>query len=308
MQNKWFAVVNPSSGGGKSRRKLPHIFQLLRSGSIPFCAAMTEGRAHAMSLTQDALRAGYRRFLCIGGDGTMNEIINGIFSQNEISPLECSFSMLAVGMGRDWIKTVGIPHTMDDAVRAIRRGKTLLQDIGAVTYFQEDQKRKRYFANVAGIGYDAFVTQSANTLKEHGRSGTIPYLMSLFACLVRYQHRRVHLKVDTKKREADVFSMNVGICRYSGGGMKQVPDAIPDDGLFDVTFIKDVTKLDVLRNVKNLYDGSFIKHPKIETFRGKEITIHSCPRIALEVDGESLGHSPFHFTILPKSLKVIGIQ
>ncbi len=307
MQNKWLAIINPASRGGKSRRKFSEILDMLHREHIPFHSVVTEHKGHGISLTQDALREGYRSFLCIGGDGTMNEVINGIFAQNEISVHECSVSMLAIGMGKDWIKTIGIPPTVEDAILAIKKGKTYLQDVGKVTYYVEKQKRHRFFANVAGIGYDAFVTEIANTMKKHGRSGTLPYLLTLIICLVRYKHKKVRLTVDDMQKEADAFSMNIGICKYSGGGMKQVPNAIPDDGLFDVTFIKNVTKLDVLKNVKNLYDGSFVKHPKVETFRGKDITIHAQPRIDLEVDGENVGHSPFHFTILPKSLKVVGV-
>jgi YegS/Rv2252/BmrU family lipid kinase len=305
--NKWFVILNPASGGGKNRRKFPQILQVLHRERIPFHSTVTQYRGHGISLTKEALREGYRSFICIGGDGTMNEIINGIFDQSDIPAHACSVSMLAVGIGGDWIKTVGIPSKVGDAVRALKQGKSFLQDVGKVTYYVDHRKRQRFFANVAGIGYDAFVTETANTMKEQGRSGTIPYLMALITCLARYKHRKVRLTIDEMQTQADVFSMNVGICKYSGGGMKQVPNAIPDDGLFDITFIKNVTKLDVLKNVNNLYDGSFVKHPKIETFRGREITIHSHPSINLEVDGESVGHSPFHFTIIPRSLKIVGV-
>lgn len=305
--DRWFGIFNPASRGGKSRRKFPEILRALRLEGMHVHAALTAYRGHGTEITRQALKDGYRLFLCVGGDGTMNEVINGIFSQEEVPPRECGVSMLAVGMGKDWIRTVGIPPETDAAIRAVKQGKILWQDVGKVTYFAGRNKQHRFFANVAGIGYDAFVTDIVNAMKEKGRSGTLPYLMALLTCLAKYRHRRVRLTVDSLRTEADVFSMNVGICRYSGGGMKQVPHAVPDDGLFDVTFIKNVTKLDVLKNVKRLYDGSFIQHPKIETFRGKEITIHARPSIALEIDGENVGHSPFHFTILPKSLRVVGV-
>jgi len=142
-------------------------------------------------------------------------------------------------------------------------------------------------------------------MKEQGRSGTLHYLLSLITCLLKYRYTSVKLKVDGIELKDDVFSINVGICKYSGGGMMQVPEAIPDDGLLDLTLIKSIGKLEVLKNVKNLYDGSFIQHPRIETFRGREILIESKPKIYLEVDGESLGHTPLRFNIIPKSVKVI---
>ncbi len=306
--NNWCAIINPTSCGGKGRGKSRAILQTLKSEHIPFKTAVTQYRGHATSLAQQALKKGYRSFICIGGDGTMNEIINGIFGQDEIPTSECVVTMFAVGMGRDWIKTVGIPDDPEEVVQALKKGKLFLQDVGNVTYYADNVKRQRFFANVAGIGYDAFVTEAANTMKQRGRSGTIPYLMALITCLLRYKHTRVCLTVDSMYTEDEVFSMNVGICKYSGGGMKQVPDAIPDDGLFDVTYIKKVSKTDVLRNVSKLYDGSFIEHPRIETFRGKEITVETSPPVDLEVDGESVGQSPFRFSILPRSLRVAGIR
>lgn len=306
--NRCFVVINPASCAGKSRRKYKAILKMLRYEHIPFQAAVTEHRGHGISLTQHALRDGYRSFICVGGDGTMNEVINGIFGQNEIPARECSVSMFAIGMGRDWIKTVGISEKPQQVLCALKRENLFLQDVGKVTYYVGNEKRQRFFANVAGIGYDAFVTKTANLMKERGRSGTIPYLMALITCLLRYKLARVCLTVDTMHTEAEVFSMNVGIGKFNGGGMKQVPDAIPDDGLFDITFIKKISKTDVVKNVSKLYDGSFIEHPGIETFRGKEITVQTNPPIYLEVDGESVGHSPFHFTIIPRSLRVAGVQ
>ena len=99
--------------------------------------------------------------------------------------------------------------------------------------------------------------------------------------------------------------MSVGICKYNGGGMMQLPNAIADDGLLDLTLIKKLGKFTVLKEVKNLYDGSFIKHPKVQTFQATSYTIESRPNINLEVDGESLGHSPFIFEVIPKCLRVV---
>lgn len=305
MINEWFLIINTYAGAGKARKYLTEIFRLIKDAGIHFTHRFTDYKGHGISLIQEAIKNGWRSIICVGGDGTINEAVNGIFSQNSVPTTDITLAMIPVGVGKDWGKTIGIPSNYIDAIRVIKQGITYIQDVGLVKYYNLDKPQKRYFVNIAGIGYDAFVTENANYMKRQGHSGTIPYLLSLLSCLIRYKYKMVKLKIDKHELEGKAFSINVGICKYSGGGMMQVPDAIPDDGFFDITFIKDVGKLDIIKNVNNLYDGTFIQHPKIETFRCRKISIHSHPKIFLEVDGESLGHSPLYFEIIPKSVKVV---
>jgi diacylglycerol kinase family enzyme len=111
--------------------------------------------------------------------------------------------------------------------------------------------------------------------------------------------------LDDKEIRSDIFSINIGICKYSGGGMMQAPEAIADDGLFDITVIKKISKFEVIKNVKNLYDGSFIRHPKVNTYRAKKVIINSESPVLFEADGESLGTFPLSFEIIPRCLSVI---
>jgi len=160
--------------------------------------------------------------------------------------------------------------------------------------------------NVAGMGYDALVAKKTNLLKEKGLGGPLAYFYFVFASLFQYKFIDAVIRVDEETAyDGGVFSMNVGICKYNGGGMKQVPHAIPDDGLLDVTLIKKASKMYVIRNASKLYDGSHINLKPVQTFRGKSVEISSPGKIYLEADGESLGHSPLRFEILPQTLKVI---
>jgi diacylglycerol kinase family enzyme len=126
--------------------------------------------------------------------------------------------------------------------------------------------------------------------------------------LFQYKNVQLDIEADGKKVfSGKVFSMSIGIGKYNGAGMMQLPNAIPDDGLFDVTLIKKTTKMRVVKNIKNLYDGSFINMPEVETFTGKKFTITSTPsnKLYLETDGESLGHSPLDFEVIPRAAKMI---
>jgi len=156
------------------------------------------------------------------------------------------------------------------------------------------------------MGYDALVADKTNISKEKGKGGPLTYLYFIFAGLFQYKFIEAVIEIDDQVIfKGDLFSMNVGICKYNGGGMMQVPFAVPDDGIFDVTLIKKTPKWMVIRYARKLYDGSHVELPFISTFRGKTIRLRSLEKIYLEADGESLGHSPFVYEILPKSLQVV---
>jgi len=303
--NKWLVIINPASGCGKGKKDWQKISDLLKNAEIDFEYVFTKCRCHATELAIEAIKKGWRHIISVGGDGTINEVVNGIFAQDYVSTTEVTLAMIPTGEGKDLGRTIGIPSNYKDAINTIKNGATFVQDAGFVRYYDGNTQKERYFVNVAGTGYDAFVTERANYMKEHGHDGVVPYLGSLLMCLLRYKYTDVKLKVDEVESKDEVFSLNVGICKYNGGGMMQVPEAIPDDGLLDVTVIKKLGKLEVIKNVKNLYDGSFVRHPMVQTFRGKIISIESEPEIYLEVDGESLGHSPFYFGIIARSVKIV---
>jgi diacylglycerol kinase family enzyme len=147
-----------------------------------------------------------------------------------------------------------------------------------------------------------------NSTKEKGGGGTMTYLVNLVKGLFNYHHAFLEIEVDGENvYKGRVFSMSVGVCKYNGGGMMQLPFAVPDDGLFDVTIFKDVSKLTVIRHIKKLYSGTFTNLPFVMTHRGKTVSVISSnpDQSQLETDGESLGNTPFTFQIIPKSVKII---
>jgi YegS/Rv2252/BmrU family lipid kinase len=302
----WFTIINPCSGSGKGKSDWPHIEDLLKKSGIQFHAVHTESRNHAAQLTREAITAGFRRILTIGGDGTINEVINGIFHQQEIPTTDFTIAMIPVGTGNDWRRTIGIPVDYMEAIATIQQEEIFTQDVGYIRYLDQGQPKGRYFINIAGMGYDAFVTAKTNFVKELGRKmGVYAYLVHLFGCLLKYKHTRVKVTADHEEITTDLFSMNVGICKYNGGGMMQVPKAVPDDGLLDLTLIRKMSKLEMIKNVPGLFDGSFIRHPQVLSTRGRKIIVESVPAIPLEVDGESLGSSPFEINIIPRSINVV---
>jgi YegS/Rv2252/BmrU family lipid kinase len=303
---KWLIIVNPNAGVKKGGKDWPQISQLLDSAGIFHLCVLTEHRNHANQLAGEFIQEGYRNIAVVGGDGTMNEVVNGIFQQKYIAPSAITLGMIPVGTGNDWCRTFAIPFDYENAIHILKIGKTFLQDVGMISYFKNQDILKRFFINIAGMGYDALVAKKTNISKEKGRGGPLTYLYFVFSSLFQYKFIEAIIEIDDHQVfKGEMFSMNVGICKYSGGGMLQVPAAIPDDGLFDVTLIKKTQKWMVIRYANKLYDGTMVNLPFISTFRGKLIRIRSIGKIYLEADGESLGHSPFVYEILPQSLKVV---
>lgn len=303
--NKWLVIVNPNAGNRKGKHDWEEISKLLDAGGFNYEARFTEKSYHATELTRSGITEGYRRIIIVGGDGTMNEVVNGIFRQDSCQSNEVVLGMITVGTGNDWGKMYNIPQGYEEAIAAIKAGKTRLQDVGRAVYTLNGTREQRYFANIAGLGFDASVVKRTNIQKTLGKSGKSSYYSALLKSLTSYKTTNTRVTVNENSTENDTFSISIGIGKFSGGGMMQTPEAVIDDGLFDITVIKSMNKLEIIRSLKMLYDGSILKHPKIISFKGEKIRIESEPEINLEVDGESLGHSPIEFDIIPLSLSAI---
>ena len=301
----WLAIINPNAGAGKCGKDWGIIKDLLRKYHVSYDPVFTERRYHAMVITRQKIREGYNRIMILGGDGTLNEVINGLFSQNERQTTDITLGMIPVGTGNDWARMFGISFRYEEAIKTLIKGKTFVQDAGRVVFNRQERQLGRYFINIAGLGFDALVTRKSNSLKERGKSSKLLYFWNIFTSLFGYRHFHASVKVDGILHEFDIFSMNVGICQFNGGGMKQVPTAIPDDGIFDLTIIKKIGKFDILRNIPILYNGKINRHPKVISLNGKKISVNSSRTIFLETDGENLGHTPFEFEIIPQSVKIV---
>ena len=308
--NKWLVVVNPKASVGKSGKDWPQIRQILINDGIEFDDILTEYPRHAIEIVRNAIvEKGYRKFIAVGGDGTNNEVINGIFTQDVVPTTEITMAAMPIGTGNDWRRTFDIPLEYDKVAKIIKAGHTYAHDIGKLTYYDDGNTGIRYFLNAAGTGLDEMVCHSTNRMKQQGKGGTIRYLISLVKCMLTYKVTRIQLTIDDELVFDDyILNLSIGNGRFNGGGMMTMPKAIPNDGLFDVTVIKKVSIFKFAANVKNVYDGSFIKKiDEVKTFRGKRIHIVSIPphSLKVETEGENLNNSPFEFEVLPKAINMV---
>jgi diacylglycerol kinase family enzyme len=199
----------------------------------------------------------------------------------------------------------GIPLVYEGAVQVIKENKLMRHDIGVVSYFNGEASEKSYFINIAGLGFESVVVKKTNKQKEKGMSNKAIYFYNLLSSLISYKKTFADITVDGKSGRAKIFSINVGNGRYCGGGMRQTPDALPDDGLLDVTVIKEMGRIEIIRSLSSLYDGTIMSHPKVDGYRCKSLKVSSDSLLYLEADGESLGHTPAEFSIIPSAVNIV---
>lgn len=303
---KWFVIVNPIAGSGRGLDDYPLISKLLRDNGIRCEAVFSEHKYHATELTVSAIEAGYRHIIVVGGDGTLHEVINGLFIQRHVDAAEVTIAVIAVGTGNDWIRMYGIPRRYAEAIRAIKEGYTFLQDVAEVEYEESMYRQKRYVANVAGVGFDATVIAACQHSKLKGRMGKSIYLWNLIRCFFKHKSTGVKIWIDDRLIFNNlVFSIAIGICKYNGGGIQQLPDAVADDGLLDITIIKPLHWWHVVFRIGRIFNGRIYSIGHVRHAQGSKVRIESSPEIPLEVDGELLGGSPVEFRVLHRDVRVI---
>lgn len=306
LTDRWFVIVNPVAGSGRGLIDFPQISRLLRNDDIRHDAVFTEHKHHATELTVTAANQGYRRIIVIGGDGTLNEVVNGLFIQKAVEPCEILLAVIAVGTGNDWVRTFGIPQHYSEAIRAIREGRSFLQDVGTVTYTESHYTQTRYMANVAGLGFDAYVISTFNHLKMKGYKGGWMYLYSILKSYFRYKSSGARIWVDDKVVFNDLmFSLAIGICKYNGGGVQQLPNALADDGLLDLTIIRPVHWWHIVFRLKKLFNGDIYQIGHVIHAQGRKVRIEAAPSIQLETDGELMGGTPVEVNIRQRAIRVV---
>ncbi len=309
-ENAWMVIVNPKAGSGRGLKDWPIISNQMYNSNLKFTCLFTEHKYHAIELTVKAINDGFRNIVAIGGDGTIHEVVNGIFIQKTVPTTDIHLAVIPAGTGNDWIRMFGISKTYSEAVQSLVEKRTVLQDVGKISFYETRVKHTRYMANVAGLGYDAVVNLKYNNLKDDGKYGKFLYLRSAIQTFLGYSPKKFSIRVDGGEfYNGMVFSGAVGIGKYNGGGMQQTPNAEIDDGLMDLTIIKKMSKLRIARNFRLLYSGNIYNIPTVIHKQAKKIEIDTEPETRIEIDGEAVGTSPFVFELVPQCIRVVvGIR
>jgi YegS/Rv2252/BmrU family lipid kinase len=302
---KWFVIVNPVSGFGKVKKEWQDISEELKAQGVDYEFEFTTAQAKGDEIAYKAISNGYRKLICVGGDGHLHDIVNGVLAQSYVPSTDITIGMISQGTGNDWIKTNGIPKDIKKAIAVIKQGKTYIQNAGLARSYRNGQAASRYFHNFAGVGFDAYVVQ--NTINSKGY-GQIAYLLVMLKSLFSYQKPVLRITLDDRIIETKTYLTLSGIGKFGGGGMKLTPDAQPDGDAFNVSVAKDFSKLDVFRYIGKLYDGSFIHLDKAESHMSKHVRIEvisSVDEVYMEADGDMMGTGPFEISLVPHALRVV---
>lgn len=305
MKDTWYILVNPVSGNGSGEKNWPSVKSMLDKAGIPYEFMLSERRGHIIENTKKAIESGYRQFISVGGDGTMNEVVNALFSQNNVKTEEFTLAVFPMGTGNDWVKTMGIATDVERAFEVFKSKFTIAQDIGKISCSRDAEAVERYFINAAGIGIEGHIAQTINQKEKNNfLSSFAKYMLSLIQSLIVYRAKNALVELKDSDIATRLLTLSIGICRYKGGGMQITPDADPMDGQFSITLINKLSVWTVIREIKNLYNGSFLKAKEVSQYISHYIRIDES-NIPIEADGESVGETPAEVQILPASLNVI---
>lgn len=321
--SKWFAVVNPHAGNGKTISEWKKAAGMLSERGIGYVFRETDCRMHATEIAYRAAVEGFRRFIAVGGDGTIHEVLGGIAGAigdamregRELKLDEFYLAVLPVGSGNDWIRSHGIPHDASFVADLIHDGSFALQDIARVSVLRQGGDSAESFAgpssymvNIGGTGLDARVCRRVSMLREKGRKGRLMYINSLIYNLIHNRPSEVRVECDgVTVYEGECLSIAFGIGRYSGGGLRQTPEAVTDDGLLDYTIVFPVSLPAIFKDGYRLFNGTFTRAGITRCGRCRSISVYplSGSKDPVEVDGEIVGEVPVRVEILPQQINVL---
>ncbi len=291
-------LVNPASANGSTGRRWPEIARKAAAAGLVGDAVFSERPGQLGELAREQVAKGAELLVVVGGDGSVNEVANGLAVQAEAPAI----AVLPRGTGWDFVRTFGIPHDVTEAARVAVRGTTRAIDLGRVTYRGwEDEEHEAFFANVASAGMSGAIAQRANTTTKT-LGGKVSYLWATLAVFSGWSAVETRITVGEDARQGRMFDVVVANGRFFGGGMKICPEAEPDDGLLDVLTIGDVTRRDLLTTMPRIYRGTHLPHPKGELLRAATVTIETDDPVPLQLDGEQPGTTPARFDVLPGRL------
>jgi len=285
-------LVNPASGNGATGKRWPKLRKRAAELGLEGEQVLSEFPGHLAQAAKDSPGS---LLVVIGGDGTVNEVANGV------AGTEAELAVLPCGTGQDFGRTHGLPTGFDDAVRVALGGETRTIDLGRV---ELESGTSRFFANVGSAGMSGAVARRANAMTK-AFGGRATFFYALTREFLAWQNTRVVVELDDGvQREGPMHDVIVANGNWHGGGMKLAPDARQDDGVFDVVLIGDVTKLDFLTTAPKLYSGRYLSHPKVELLQSSSVAIRASEPLPLEVDGEPVGATPARFEVVPSALRL----
>ena len=296
-------IVNPSSGRGKAAKAWSRLRAHL---SGPVKTLQTGARGHATDLTRQAIQEGAEIIVAVGGDGTINEVVNGFFEHDKLISDTATLAILPHGTGSDFSRALHIPEGVEKTAALIQSGQPRLLDLMMVRYTtMEGAQAERYSVNITSFGMSGTVASRVNrSSKTFG--GKTSFVLAALRTAITFRGNGVTISLDNSIAiEAKVINVAVGNGQYHGAGMWICPGASIEDGMLDLTVIKYLSLWELVRGLPALYNGGIYTHSKVESYRVKRVQADSLETTLIEIDGEPLGRLPIEVSILPGALRVL---
>jgi diacylglycerol kinase (ATP) len=297
LSPRWLAIMNPAAGRGRAARLWPRFAAALAARGMEVDLQSTTGPGDATRLAREAIAAGRVQVLAVGGDGTLHEVLNGLVGAG--APV--TLAVAPCGTGNDWARGRAIPRRPAAFAAMLAAGRTLAHDVGVITYQAGDGVRTRYFINLAGVGYDAFVLEH---LPRRGPRA-LAYLAAVATGLVRYRPPLTRISAAGETRCGRYFATFAALGRYAGGGMQFAPRAEPDDGFLDLVTIDHLGVLATLRRLPSIYSGRLLEDPAVHWQQVAELSITTDPPCGVEADGQLLGCTPATIHLLRGAIDTV---
>ena len=304
--DKWFAVVNPNSGNRRTARDWPKLHKCFLQNDIDIEYKYTSRQGEGIALTKQAQDAGYKKIIAVGGDGTVNEVLNGLFADRDELIKDTELAVLEHGTGSDFVRTFQQKKGIENFISLIKRNKWVKVDVGKIDFQSFNGSiESRYFLNAVNLGIGAEVVNRVNNNSSKALGSKLTYFTGTIAALLSSKNIEVSCHLDNEEIIEGKFK-GIIVCngQYMGGGMHIAPQAQTDDGLFDIVFIKDISKVRFLSRFPTIYLGKHINLPDIAIYRSKEISMITREQTIFDADGEIPGLTPLNFQIIPRCLSL----
>lgn len=306
IKAKVLFIVNPRAGNGSAGRRWPEIKKLAEMFFSDQQVLFTDAPGRAIEYGEQAVQARVRTVICVGGDGTLNEVVNGLMSVKIEKKKRPKLGYLPFGTGSDLAKTIGIRENIENGLRNIANKDGKWVDIGRATFVDhEGETVRRYFINVLSFALGGEVAGRVNNASK-AMGGFLSFLWQTLSALFSFEKPLIRLKIDDKFDEKFIcWHVAVSNGQYHGGGMRIAPDAKIDDGHLRVTVVGDLSLPEVLLNLPNLYNGNIYSVHKVSRFSGQKIEAGSRDHVLIDLDGEQVGRLPVRAEILPMALWMV---
>lgn len=300
----WQIIINPNAVSSNSAALVDHISDRLNKEQVKFTFHESKGIGAGKQIAQELCLSGECFFIVLGGDGTLNEIVNGIFSSH-VDPSTVYLALFPLGTGNDWSRVHHYPTNYLEVLELFLMGNFARHDVGVVqSYDAYQMKEERYFINIAGFSFDAEVIEHASHFKARFFRSYM-YIFCLLKALFTHKNQVIHIQSPDFTIKDKIFTIAVGIGQYNGNGMRQVPMGDPFSGTFKVVVIRKLSLLKILKNVTKLFDGTHTSIKEVSVNQTTTLSITTTPATLCEVEGELVTPGNYNVFILPHALNTM---